>query len=126
MGLILLGSESPTEQLQSPYAMYWNEDVQDSSPPIIIHSRCPGGIPPRAILCVHSEHDAVIHHMQIEDLAKRWECKFIRLTSEAKPTHEHVEWAADIQHDFLAKDLIMQVLYYVHRHIDEIEQEIAG
>jgi hypothetical protein len=121
-GLLLLGSESPTEQLRTNEMMFWGDDPLDHEEPVIIHSSKPNAIPAEAIMCIHAEHDRVIHYMQIDQLAERWGmCQFVKLTSEVKPDHDNATWANDIQHDFMAKDLLMKVIFHMFTHISSIE-----
>lgn len=124
-GLLLLGSESPTEQLRTNEMVFWGEDPMDHEEPVVIHSSKPDAIPAEAILCIHAENDRVIHHMQIDQLAERWGCRFVRLKSDVKPDHDNASWANDIQHDFMAKDMLMQVLFYMFTHITTIEENIT-
>lgn len=112
----MMGSESPVESLATDMnALLFggigvDDPEQPYSPPVLIHTTRPASIPPENILCIHSYKDRVIHHAMIQQLAERWECRYVELHSNVIPDHPSVEWADDIQHDFIAKDLLLDVI----------------
>lgn len=112
----MIGSESPVESLATDMSALLfggiglDDNEQPSSPPVLIHTTRPESIPPENILCIHSYKDRVIHHLMIQQLAERWECRYVELHSNVVPDNPSAEWADDIQHDFIAKDMLLDVI----------------
>jgi hypothetical protein len=121
-GIVMIGSESPVETLSTDInTLYFGVDEDPiQSPPIMIHTTPPVAIPSHNILCIHSKRDRVIHQLMIEQLAERWHCRYVELHSLVQPEHPSVEWADDVQHDFMAKDLLLTVIEMTAQFIQSI------
>ena len=104
----MLGSESPIERLQPAYAMAepGEEPVATQGP--IIHATRPQ-LAVDAIRIVHARSDSVISRLQLQSLAESWgvssSCCVI-LDSPVTADIPESDWAADVQHDFLARDML--------------------
>jgi hypothetical protein len=122
-GIVMIGSESPVESLSTDInTLYFGMEEEDltHSPPIMIHTAPPAAIPSQNILCIHSKRDRVIHPLMIEQLAERWQCRYVELHSLVQPEHPSVEWADDVQHDFIAKDMLCSVIQMTAQFIQSI------
>lgn len=115
----MIGSESPIESLATDMNtllfggmmdLSEVEQQQPPSPPIMIHTTRPPSLPAQNILCIHSRKDRVIHPLMIQQFADSWGCTYVELHSSVVPDHPSVEWADDIQHDFIAKDMLLNVI----------------
>lgn len=118
----MIGSESPVESLSADMnSLIFGIDYDTpQAPPIMIHTTPPTAIPSQNILCIHSKRDRVIHPLMIEQLAERWQCRYVELHSRVEPEHPSVQWADDVQHDFLAKDLLLNVIEMTANFIQSI------
>ena len=107
-GLVMLGSESPIERLQPAYAMAEPGEEPVATPGPIIHATRPQ-LAVDAIRIVHASSDSVISRLQLQSLAESWgvssSCCVI-LDSPVTADIPESDWAADVQHDFLARDML--------------------
>lgn len=117
----MIGSESPVESLVTDMnaLLFGVDENTPQTPPIMIHTT-PPPIPSENILCIHSQRDRVIHHLMIQQLAERWQCRYVELHSPVEPEHPSVGWADDVQHDFMAKDMLLSVIEMTARFIQNI------
>ncbi len=114
VGLLMLGSESPIEVLPSRAQQYMamtGEAVEyDPEPPHIVHLEKPRAIPTEFISIIHSENDKVISSLLMKQLAETWGCRYVGLQYPDKSDSIHVDWAADVQHDFLSRDMLRRII----------------
>jgi pimeloyl-ACP methyl ester carboxylesterase len=118
-GLAMLGSESPVEMLPPPYMMGIPDaehDAQEPAQRVVVHIDKPP-LAAENILLVHSARDAVVHHEQIRQLAQAWGVPYIHLESPARADY-YCSWSDDVQHDFIACDLLKQVLVTLSEFMD--------
>ena len=110
----MLGSESPIESLPSRAQQYMamtGEAVEfDPEPPHIVHLEKPTAISIENISVIHSENDRVISSLLMKQLAETWGCRYVGLLYPDKPDSVHVDWAADVQHDFISRDMLRRVI----------------
>ena len=122
VGLLLLGSESPIEALPSRAQQYMaltGEEIADNEPPNIIHLERPTSIPLQNIAVIHSENDRVISSVQMEQLSRAWGCRYVSMRYPDRADNIHAPWAADVQHDFLSRDMLKSVLEHTIQMISE-------
>jgi hypothetical protein len=133
-GLVLLGSESPIEKLVSRYerhlaamqqmgldvSEYTNTNPDDD---VIIHQNSPPLMEKRNILLIHSARDRVVHPLQIKQLGDSWGVPCVELFSDATPDDSSVEWADDVQHDFMSFDLLRNVIDIVINYLHRLQME---
>src|SRR4051812_21435831 len=121
----MIGSESPVEQLNTDHMPTDHEsnavDIthRDSSNIVLIHNTRPSALDPDKILLIHSNKDRVISALQITQLAEMWEIpqqnvRILETHSTAETLdlerRQYTEWCDDVQHDFIAKELLPTVL----------------
>jgi pimeloyl-ACP methyl ester carboxylesterase len=106
-GLVLLGSESPVERLQPTYAMVEPGEEPLATPGPIIHATRPQ-LPAEAIRILHARSDSVVSRLQLQSLAESWgvSSRCVILDSGVTPDDPESHWAADVQHDFIARDML--------------------
>jgi hypothetical protein len=129
----MIGSESPVEALLSPMQQHYaqmammgievtplNEVDQTQT---LINLERPADIPSENILLVHSAHDRIIHPLQIKQLSDSWQCPFIELSYDDRPDDMLVEWADDVQHDFISRDMLKHLLQILLQFLDRFKPD---
>jgi predicted alpha/beta hydrolase family esterase len=112
-GLVMLGSESPMERLPPPEGL---SELDDGD--IIIHATRPSRLTPDNIHIIHSRRDQVVGEHVVQSLAAAWGVRCRVLKSDVLPDNTGCEWAADVQHDFIALDLLFDVFLEIKRILE--------
>lgn len=122
----MIGSESPVEQLSNSSNSDNVNNIQENSSSTVIHVTRPVGLNPHQVLLIHSDRDRVINKLQIIQLSEMWEipqCNvhILKTRSVAETLdcerREFAEWCDDVQHDFIALELLPRVLHLVEEFV---------
>ena len=102
----MIGSESPVEEVSrfSHLPMEVRADMDEQ--PVIICTARPPALSPHEILIIHSSHDRVISHLQLSQLADMWCVPVKVLHTVSTADCADAAWAEDVQHDFIAAELL--------------------
>mmetsp|Transcript_19926 Transcript_19926/g.46538 ORF Transcript_19926/g.46538 Transcript_19926/m.46538 type:complete len:94 (-) Transcript_19926:193-474(-) len=76
--------------------------------------------PVRNIMIAHSDGDMVISASELKRVAEVWNAPYVSLRSAVSPG-ERGCWGDDIHHDFLARDLIAQVVTLFQEFLQRCE-----
>jgi predicted esterase len=126
-GLVMLGSESPIERVTQEHRNPLLEDEVSSErvpscgtkePELVFHER--PQLPSHQVLIVHAKSDRVISWKQMEQLAARWSVPFVLLDGKSTADTflgQTVQWADDVQHDFISLDLLGPLLVELNRFL---------
>ena len=116
VGLVMLGSESPMEVLPRP--PFDDGDGDDSER--VIHVARPTALPSTNILLLHASNDPVISSGSMQHVAERWQVPCRVLVSPARADDPTSAWSADVQHDFIALDLLHGVIQELAAFLERV------
>lgn len=132
----MLGSECPTEvlptrlQQHASMMMVSVEELAgergDPETPLVVHEQRPAALAPHQICIVHSSRDRVISSIQAEQLGERWGCRYVELADVVEPDYPGAGYSDDIDHDFLARDMLRSVVDVVLREALRCSEDIAS
>eukprot|EP01038_Epipyxis_sp_PR26KG_P007674 gene7674-10443_t len=124
-GLIMIGSESPIEKLPNQFDYEDNDNNNrnnNNNNNDLIHLDRPRALDPNQIMLIHSDKDRVISHLQIQQLSEFWGgVPYFNLVTNSKAENElYCDWADDVQHDFMALDLLPNLLHLINNFLTNI------
>ncbi len=119
-GLVMLGSENPIERIHERMP----SEIEEGGG-VILHLERPKMLRAEDILLIHSNHDRVISHLIIASLAESWKCedslRVLDTVSRAEEDEgELCDWGDDVQHDFMALELLPLVIQYLGEFLTKV------
>ncbi len=117
----MIGSESPVEELSrfSHLPVEIRSDLDDQKTLMGIEK--PSALSADEILIVHSSQDRVISHLQLSQVGEMWGVPTHVLRTVSSADHADSSWSEDVQHDFLASELLPQVYDILFRYLIQLK-----
>jgi hypothetical protein len=98
----------------------------DPETPLVVHETKPKALAADQICIVHSARDRVISSIQAEQLSARWGCRYVELADIVLPDFPGAGYSDDIDHDFIARDMLRAVVDVALREAQKCSEDIAA